>query len=155
MNDLKDKNERLRSIGRVTDWWTHFMKEIKQIETPGKLEDPLLFCHQAVEGDLRNRSLLKDTGESAPNLSHLSIYPCRTGMGPAKGAVHQRRGEATCSRSPIWKPLPGVIVGDLLLKGTERPMCRVDLHHWEVCSLPGTQIREITGTLPSLVYPTD
>lgn len=54
---LKDEVERLRSIReceREIDWWTYplSLRERKQVEAPGKLEDPLPSCHQAVGGDL-------------------------------------------------------------------------------------------------------
>uniref|UniRef100_A0A8B9I413 Uncharacterized protein n=1 Tax=Anser brachyrhynchus TaxID=132585 RepID=A0A8B9I413_9AVES len=48
-----------------------------------------------------------------------------------------------------------IVVGDSLLRGTERPICRVDPYHREVCSLPRAKIMDITRTFPSLVCSTD
>ncbi|XP_064927751.1 N-acetylneuraminate lyase isoform X2 [Columba livia] len=42
------------------------------------------------------------------------------------------------------KEIRVIIVGDFLLGGTEGPICKLDPHHRELCSLPGAQIRDIT-----------
>lgn len=48
-----------------------------------------------------------------------------------------------------------IVIGNSLLKGTEGPICRVDPHLREVCSLPGARIKDIARELPKLVHPTD
>jgi len=48
-----------------------------------------------------------------------------------------------------------IITGDLLLKGTESPICRPDPSHMEVCCLSGTQVRDVAKKLPGLVQPSD
>lgn len=48
-----------------------------------------------------------------------------------------------------------IVIGNSLLKGTEGPICRVDPHLREVCSLPGARIKDIARELPRLVHPTD
>ena len=47
-----------------------------------------------------------------------------------------------------------VVVGDSLLRGTEGPICRPYLSHWELCCLPGARVRDITRKLPKLVRST-
>ena len=48
-----------------------------------------------------------------------------------------------------------VVLDDSLLRGTEGPICRLVLSHWEVCCLPGAWVRDITRKFPKLVRSMD
>ena len=48
-----------------------------------------------------------------------------------------------------------LVIGDSLLKEAERPICRPNPLHKEVCCLLGAQVKDVRKKLPSLVWPTD
>lgn len=48
-----------------------------------------------------------------------------------------------------------ITVGDSLLKRAESPMCRPDPIPREACCLPGTWVRYITKSIPTLSFPSD
>nr|XP_033796603.1 uncharacterized protein LOC117358887 [Geotrypetes seraphini] len=44
-----------------------------------------------------------------------------------------------------------IAIGDSMLRGTEGPICRPDMHSREVCCLPGARIRDVTTCLDRLL----
>ena len=46
-------------------------------------------------------------------------------------------------------------MGDSVLRGTERPICRPDPYFREVCCLPGARVRDIKKKGTALVRPSD
>ena len=48
-----------------------------------------------------------------------------------------------------------LVIGDSLLKEAERPICRPNPLHKEVCCLLGAQVKDVRKKLPSLVWSTE
>jgi len=48
-----------------------------------------------------------------------------------------------------------IVIGNSLLKGTERPICQPDPSHMEVYCLPGAWVRDVAKKVPGMVQPSD
>jgi len=171
--------ERLRSLReceREIDWWSHTLPPLRprqQIETSQETEDPLLSCHQAEGGDLRdggngNRSVLWAEDEPAPSLPQLPSCPYTTDMGLWNVRANEDAGEGPSRALPrasqtapcittasAKKKRRVIVVDDSHLRGTDVPIYRPDLSHREVCCLPGARVRDGAGKIPGLVWPSD
>jgi len=86
---------------RETDWWTHYLRERKQVEAPGKAEDPLPSCPWGLvtsetggNGDRKQANPLL-TAPAFPVTLAEQVW------GPAGGTSCQRGRQANCSKGLI------------------------------------------------------
>jgi len=149
--ELKEEVERLRSIReceREINSWSRSLPSLgprQQEAAPRKAENPLLSCHRAERGDLRDRVGWKRVpargGKRIPSRppspaqlplsNRYGALECvgpateEVGVGedPSSGLPRTSRSDPRITTASTKKKKRVIVIGDSLLRGTERPIC--------------------------------